>query len=432
MTCSSPRRIVSAFASVLALLAFSAFFLINQGSLALAKEEGKFRLGFGGALLGNLASYGLSNRYGLEYAVIDQNKKGGLLGSQIEIVAQDDSCNPAQAAAAATKLLSSGVKFVMGHTCSGATRSALSAYGNNALVISSSATDNNLTDSGQHPYFFRTTPRDDIQTKIQIALIRKKNYKKIAILHDKGDYGQALAESIRQLAQADPGREVVVFEGINSGQVSFDAIISKIKETQAEVLVWGGYYNDAAKLVTQARRKNVNVPLIGPDGLYDPRFIVLAADAAEGTYCTGQVDHSQSALAMEAIKDHRSRYYTQDIGTYFFYAAGAAQSLFAALETVGQKAIDQTLAERKAAAEKAAKEKTPNQPPAAPVEPPRIEEVNLDFKAVKQFLNEKVVETVMGPVRYDAKGDIIGEGYKLFQIQNGKFVEVPMSNHLNL
>jgi branched-chain amino acid transport system substrate-binding protein len=351
-----------------------------------ARGEEKFRLGFGGALLGNLATYGLSTFYGLEFAVLDKNKKGGIQGRQVEIVSEDDSCNPAQATAAATKLLSSGIKFVIGHSCSGATRSALSVYGDKALVISSSATENSLTESGQNPYFFRTTPRDDIQAKLLGAFIKKKGYKKIAILHDKAEFGHSMAEMIKQFLESQPDSpETVIFEGITTGQVSFDAIVSKIKDSEAEALFWGGYYNDAAKLITQMRQKKVAADFIGTDGLFDLRFVNIAQRAAEGTYCAGQVDFSQNEAARAAVADHRRRYYSQDIGTYFFYAAGAAQALFAALEKTG---------------------------------------LDADFPTVKRRLNEDTVETVMGPIRFDAKGDVIGAGFKLFVVENGRFVEV--------
>jgi branched-chain amino acid transport system substrate-binding protein len=220
-----------------------------------------------------------------------------------------------------------------------------------------------------------------------LALIKKNDYKKIAILHDKGDHGQSIAEAARDILLGDPGsgRQVVAFEGVTSGQISFDAVISKIKDTEAEVLLWGGYYNDAAKLVTQMRQKKVKTVLIGSDGLYDRRFLNIAQGAAEGTYCVGRIDFTQNAAAKEAVADHRRRYYSKDIGAYFFYAIGATQSLFSALEKAG---------------------------------------LETDLTAIKKRLNEDTVETVMGPVRYDAKGDVIGASFKLFVAREGRFVEI--------
>ncbi|MDR2368827.1 MAG: branched-chain amino acid ABC transporter substrate-binding protein [Deltaproteobacteria bacterium] len=352
---------------------------------AQAQEGDTTKIGYGGAILGDLASYGLSNLYGLEYAVGQANAKGGLLGKQIEIIQEDDSCIPENAANAALKLASQNLTLILGHTCSGATRSALSAYGNKVIMISSSATEVSLTDDGASPYFFRTTPRDDAQPRLQLDFIKQKGFKKVAILHDKGDYGQALAETLQNNIKAEaPELEIVVFEGVTTGEVSYEDVISVLRNKEAEVLVWGGYYSDASKLVIQMRDKGLETVVIGPDGLYNEQFIVMAGKDAEGVIATGQADISNTEAAKAAIADHQSRH-QEPIGTYFFYAAGAAQALFAAVEKVGNMT---------------------------------------DLDAIKKRLTEDTVETVMGPVRFDAKGDVIGAKFILYEVKDGKFAPV--------
>jgi branched-chain amino acid transport system substrate-binding protein len=364
--------------------------MMAMGSSLLWAQDNKetIKIGFGGALLGNLASYGLSGFYGLEYAVLKANAEGGVLGKQIEIVREDDGCDPALASSAATKLMGSGLKRVLGHTCSGATRSALSVYGADVLTMSSSATEVSLTEDGQNPFFFRTTPRDDAQSSLWVQLLKAKGLKKVALLHDKGDYGKALADLAKAEIDATPalGIEIVLFEGVTSGQVSYDSIISKVKNSEAEALLWGGYYNDASKLAIQMRNKKVNTIIIGADGLYDPRYVDMAGEAAEGSFATGQVDMSQNPMAMAAVEDHKKRR-SEETGTYFLYAAGAAQALLAAIEKTGN---------------------------------------TTDLVTIKKHLNEDTIETAMGPIRFDEKGDVIGAGFKMYEIKGGKFVEVAL------
>ncbi len=360
------------------------------GAAALGAQENKepLKIGFGGALLGNLASYGLSGFYGMEYAVLKANAAGGVLGRQIEIVKEDDGCDPALASTAATKLMGGGLTVGIGHTCSGATRSALSVYGNKVLLISPSATEVSLTTDGANPYFFRTTPRDDAQSSLQIKLLKKKGFKKVALLHDKGDYGKALADLAKAEIDADPasGIEIVLFEGVTSGQVSYDAIISKVKNSGAEALLWGGYYNDASKLATQMRNKKVETVIIGADGLKDDRFLSMAGPAAEGSFATGQVDLSQNPAAQAAVEDHKKRH-SEETGTYFLYAAGATEALLAAIEKTGN---------------------------------------TTDLDAIKKHLQEDTVDSAMGPIRFDEHGDVIGAGFKMYEVKDGKFVEVEL------
>jgi branched-chain amino acid transport system substrate-binding protein len=347
-------------------------------------------IGYGGALLGDLAAYGKSGFYGLEYAVLKTNAAGGLTGRQIEIIQEDDGCDPALAATAATKLSGSGVKVVLGHTCSGATNSALSVYGSNMLLVSPSATEVSLTESGRNPYFFRTIMRDDAQADLMVEFVQKRGFKKVAILHDKGDYGKALADRAKAGFDAGlaGGVQVALFEGVTSGQVSYDAVIAKLRSTGAEVLLWGGYYADASKLATQMRAKNVKTIIVGADGLNNEEYVKMAGEAAEGTFATGPADISKnsSPAIAAALADHQKRH-SEEIGPYFFYAAGAAEALFAAIEKAGGDS---------------------------------------DLEAIKKNLQENTVETVMGPVRFDAKGDIIGAKAIMYEIKNGKFVEVDL------
>lgn len=361
------------------------------GSTAIAQET--LKIGYGGALLGNLASYGLSGLYGMEYAVIKANAAGGVLGKQVEIIKEDDACDPALASSAASKLSGSGVKLVLGHTCSGATASALSVYGKNMLLISPSATEVSLTEDGSNPYFFRTIMRDDAQADLQVEFVKKRGFKKVAIIHDKGDYGKALADRAKASIEADKdsGIKVVLFEGVTTGQVSYDAVVSKMKNAGAEVLLWGGYYNDASKLATQMRSKQVDTIIVGADGLKNEGYVKMAGEAAEGTFATGPADLSQSAnppaSVTAALEDHKKRYPTEEIGPYFFYSAAAIEALFAAIEKTGNAT---------------------------------------DLEAIKKHLQEDIVETVMGPVHFDAKGDIVGSQAVMYEIKGGNFVEVEL------
>ncbi|MDR2199358.1 MAG: branched-chain amino acid ABC transporter substrate-binding protein [Deltaproteobacteria bacterium] len=368
------------FFAVLAALCIS---VLSSG--ALEAQEETLKIGFGGALQGNLATYGRSNLFGIEYAVNLINAKGGLLGKQVELVKEDDSCDPSLATSAANKLKSAGLTLILGHTCSGATRSALSVYANSAIVISSSATENSLTFDGLNPYFFRTTPYDSTQSKLQTDLILRLGSKKVAILHDKSDYGKSLADFTAAYIRELPGKpvEIVLEEGVTTNQVSYDSVISAVKNSEADTLVWGGYYSDGSKIAISLREKGVTARLIGADGLRDNQFILLAGPAAEGVFATGQMDFSASEEARAAIADHRSRH-KDEMGTYFFYAIAAAQSLFAAVEKTGNAT---------------------------------------DLNAIKKHLNEDTVDTIMGPVRYDQNGDIIGAFFKVYRVQNGEYVE---------
>ena len=121
------------------------------------------KIGVPGAHSGDLSSYGLPSLNAARIVVDEYNAKGGILGKQIEIIAQDDQCKPELGTNAATKALSEGAVVIMGSICSGATKAALPIYNDAKIVsISPSATTPELTQSGEYPYFFRTVASDDM------------------------------------------------------------------------------------------------------------------------------------------------------------------------------------------------------------------------------------------------------------------------------
>jgi len=124
------------------------------------------KIGVAGAHSGDLASYGLPTVKATELVAKEINARGGIGGRQVELLIEDDVCKPEMATNTATKLISMGARVVIGHICSGATKAALPIYKDaGVIVISPSATNTDLTLSGDYPNFYRTIFSDNIQAR---------------------------------------------------------------------------------------------------------------------------------------------------------------------------------------------------------------------------------------------------------------------------
>jgi branched-chain amino acid transport system substrate-binding protein len=120
-------------------------------------------IGDASALTGPVSWSGEQTVVGTELAVTDINARGGLLGEQIRLISVDDACDPEQAVAAANKLISEGVVFVVGHICSGGAIATAPVYGAaGVIMMSPSATNPKLTEDGR-ANVFRVVGRDDQQ-----------------------------------------------------------------------------------------------------------------------------------------------------------------------------------------------------------------------------------------------------------------------------
>lgn len=342
------------------------------------------KIGVPGAHSGDLASYGLPSLNAVKLVVEEYNARGGVLGKQIVVVPQDDQCKPEMATNAATKLVSDKVDVVMGHICSGPTKASLPIYNDAKLVsMSPSATTPPLTLSGENPYFFRTIANDNDQSRLASDFIANKlKVKKVAMLHDNGDYGKGYVETTRQLLEKDGKVEVVLFEAINPDAVDFTAAVRKLKRSGAEMLVFGGYHPTASKLLQQMHRERLKMPVIGPDGLKDEAFIKMAGTDAEGVYTSYPQDTSKLPAFIKAKEEHIKKFGAEP-GSFFYNAYAATQALLNAIEKAG----------------------------------------STETAKLVDALHNEYVETPMGKLRFNQKGDAAGMGLSIYQIKDGKFVE---------
>ena len=355
------------------------------GVAGVAFTADTIKLGVAGPHSGDLASYGIPTVRAAELVVKEINAKGGVLGKQVELLVEDDVCKPEVATNTATKLVSEKVDVVLGHICSGATKAALGIYkDSNIIAMSPSATNPALTQSGDYPNFFRTIASDDAQAKLEVDFaLNVLKVKKIAVLHDKGDYGKGLAEFAKSFLENAPQAKVVLYEGITPGAVDYSAVVQKIKRSGAEAVIFGGYHPEASKIVSQMRKKRMKTIFISDDGVKDDTFIKVAKEYAEGVYATGPKDTSKNPMAIAAEEAHKKAY-GEDPGAFFLNAYAATLALLNGIEQAG----------------------------------------STDYGAVEKALRTQFVDTPLGKIRFDQKGDALGVGFSMYQVQNGVYVEL--------
>jgi branched-chain amino acid transport system substrate-binding protein len=343
-------------------------------------------IGVAGAHSGDLASFGLPTVNAANLVVDRINAEGGLLGRQIRLVVEDDQCAPDVAANTAAKLVGDRVIAVIGHICSGATNAALEIYtGENIIAISPSSTNPALTKSGNFPTFFRTISPDDAQGALQAEFVAQTlGLRSVAILHDGGDYGRGLATYAQTALQQNfPQVRVALFEGVTVGAVDYSAIINRVATANVEGVIFGGYHPEASRLVTQMRSQGLDIAFIGGDGVQDQTFIDVAGAAAEGVYATGPRDTADNPIAQQARTAHVARF-NEDPGPFFMEGYSAALALTNAIRVAG----------------------------------------STDPQAIMNALRTSQVDTPVGRISFDQRGDATGVGFTVYQVRSGRYAEV--------
>ena len=326
--------------------------------------QAQIKIGVAGPITGANAAFGAQLNQGVNQAAEDINKAGGILGQKIEVEPGDDVSDPKQGVSVANKFVGDGVKFVVGHFNSGVTIPASDVYSENGvLFITPSATNPKVTDRMLWDAF-RTCGRDDQQGMVWAELARDKlKGKKIAVVHDKTTYGKGLADAALDNMHK-MGVKEVLYEGVNTGEKDYSAIVSKIKESGADYLMWGGLHTEGGLIVRQMRDQGMNTVMISGDGITDTEFAAIGGPGVEGTLMTFGPEPRKNPNAQDAVAAFKAKGF--DPQGYTLYSYAAVQII-------------------KQAAEKAK---------------------SLDPKKVAEAMHSGMTfNTVIGPIAYDKKGD---------------------------
>jgi branched-chain amino acid transport system substrate-binding protein len=314
-------------------LCFGLMIALIFSPLGTAQAQVKF--GMGGPITGPSAATGAQMKNGVDQAAADINAAGGILGKKIVLSYGDDVSDPKQGVSVANNFAGSGVKFVIGHYNSGVTMPSSEVYQENGILeITPASTNPMVTERGMWN-IFRDCGRDDQQGKVAgTYILNHFKGKKIAVVHDKTTYGKGLADETKKTINAG-GMTEVLYEGINTGEKDYSALVSKIKQSGADLVYFGGLYTEGGLIVRQMRDQGVTAPLMGGDGITSDEFASVGGPGVEGSLMTYGPDPRNNPSAKSVVAEFRAKNFEPEAYTLYSYAgvqvikeaAEAAQSL---------------------------------------------------------------------------------------------------------
>jgi branched-chain amino acid transport system substrate-binding protein len=283
--------------------------------------QAQIKLGVAGPITGPNAAFGAQLKNGVEQAVEDINASGGINGQKIQLVVGDDVSDPKQGVSVANKFAAEGVKMVVGHFNSGVSIPASEVYQESGIVQITPASTNEKFTERKMWNTFRTCGRDDQQGGVAGAYLAKNfKGKKVGVVHDKTPYGKGLADNTKATINK-AGLKEVVYEGINTGEKDYSALVSKLKQAGVDVIYFGGLHTEAGLIIRQMRDQGLNAPLMSGDGIVSSEFVSIAGPGAEGTLMTFGPDARKNPNAQEAVKKFRAKGYEPEAYTLYSYAA---------------------------------------------------------------------------------------------------------------
>ncbi|HHW30680.1 MAG TPA: ABC transporter substrate-binding protein [Clostridiaceae bacterium] len=299
----------------IALMVFLTVAIFAGCSQSKGSDANVIKIGVNYELSGDNATYGQGSVEGIKLAVEQINAQGGINGKKIELVEYDNKSEPAEATTLATKLMTQDkVIACIGPATTGAFKATIPVANQYKIpVVSGSATADDVTydASGLKEYAFRICFSDSYQgtAMANFALNNLSAKKAVIIMDSSSDYGKGLAENFQETFEAGGGT-IVAKEAYVAKDTDFNAILTKIKGQDFDVIFIPGYYNEAGLIIKQARQQGINVPILGADGFDSPVLLELAgAQALNNVYFSNHYSSLDKDPAVEKfIQDFKAKY----------------------------------------------------------------------------------------------------------------------------
>ena len=266
------------------------------------------KIGHVAPLTGPIAHLGKDNENGARLALEEINKAGLTIDGKkvvLTLVPEDDAEDPKTATQVAQKLVDAKVVGVVGHLNSGTSIPASKIYSDAGITqISPSSTNPDYTKQG-----FKTTYRlvaTDAQQGPALGnyVANTLKAKTVAIIDDSTQYGKGLADEFEKTVKA-AGVKVVTREASNNKATDFKAILTKVKGSKPDVIMYGGMDATGGPLAKQATELGIKAKIVGGDGMCTEKLIELAGEAVVNVTCS-EAGKALSKMAQGA--DFQKRY----------------------------------------------------------------------------------------------------------------------------
>ncbi|CAL9395164.1 Leu_Ile_Val-binding protein [Streptomyces sp. enrichment culture] len=317
----------------------------NGGGSDSGNGGAKVVIGVDAPLTGDLSALGLGIKNSADLAAKTANKKEYVDGVTFEIQALDDQGQPSAGQQNATKFVADeDVLGVVGPLNSSVGESMQKVFDDAGLVqVSPANTGPGLTQGPdwrtkkvrQYKSYFRTATTDAVQGPFAAQYVYNDyKKKKVFVIDDKKTYGAGLAatftEEFKKL-----GGQVVGTEHINPDSKDFSAVATKVKNSGADIVYYGGEYPQAGPLSKQIKEAGAKIPLVGGDGIKDPTFVKLAGPASKGDLCTSVgAPVEKLGSAKQFVADYKTEGYKEGYAAYGGYSYDSAWAVIEAVKKV--------------------------------------------------------------------------------------------------
>ncbi len=283
------------------------------GAAGCEKKTDDLTVGAFLSLSGSDSTFGTDTKDGIELALDEANKAGGVKGKKVKVLYEDDKSQPQEASNKVRQLIDrDNVLAILGEVASSRTMAGgLIANTKKVPLVTPSSTAVEVTKD--RDYVFRVCFTDDQQGDVAARFVWETlKKKKVGLFYAAQDnYSSGLAASFKDRFKK-LGGEIVVDKGFQKGETNFTTYLTELKSKEPEVIFVPVYYNDMVQIARQAKQAGIpGTSFVGGDGWDSQELVDGAGAELEGAYFTNHyapdVPWPNSAAFVTAFKAKYNR-----------------------------------------------------------------------------------------------------------------------------
>lgn len=266
----------------------------------------EIRIGYIGALTGDVAVTGMNNMRGIQLAIDELNAQGGINGKKFRLIAEDDELQTQETFTSYKKLNQiDNVHAILSISYGGLISLAKTIDQDKKVVINSLDTTQELADAGE--YLFGIGVLDDSygNTLADFTYNNLKK-KKVALVYNNQDpLFLFIKETFQKRFEALEGT-IVIEEAYQFENLDFRTRLLKIKENNIDTVVVIGF-DEAGFLLKNAKELELPFTFLGWDQFNTKGFKKNANGVAIGQYFTFWKSPNEERL-QDFIKKFKDQY----------------------------------------------------------------------------------------------------------------------------
>jgi branched-chain amino acid transport system substrate-binding protein len=258
--------------------------LFAGGSKETAQAADTIHIALTAPITGDYAEYGKNFQRSVELAIEEINAAGGVLGKKFRVSVGDSKGDPKESANLAQKWPSDpSIVAQIGDFTSTSCMAAQPIFDRAGMVQLSPTASHTKFAPGSIWSFSIVGTQANEQPFMADLAVNSLKIRKMAIVYINNDWGvdtqKFFKENFEKL-----GGTITATEGYFQGEKDFNAVLTKLKQTNPDALYMAAMYNDGATISQQREKLGWNVPVLGPSSLYSEQLIKLGGTSVNGLY----------------------------------------------------------------------------------------------------------------------------------------------------